>query len=70
MGGSARSEKRLARVHARRLVCFALGGLVELGRGSPAMPPAPFPPHGFGPFDSDFDPFEDDQDSSVLIPLD
>lgn len=34
------------------------------------MSPAPFRPQGFGPFDSDFDPFEDDQDSSVLIPLD
>jgi hypothetical protein len=29
-----------------------------------------FPPRAFGPFDGDFDPFEDDQDSTVLIPLD
>ena len=34
------------------------------------MPPAPGPQHVHGPFDGDFDPFEDDQDSTVLIPLD
>jgi len=27
-------------------------------------------PEVFGPFDGDFDPFEDDDDLSVLIPLD
>lgn len=25
---------------------------------------------GFGPFDDDFDPFEDENEASVLIPLD
>ena len=26
-------------------------------------------PGAFGPFDGDFDPFEDDEDVGVLIPL-
>ena len=25
--------------------------------------------HGFGPFDDDFDPFEDDEETDVLLPL-
>ncbi|MFM7519351.1 MAG: hypothetical protein ACKO9B_02645 [Planctomycetota bacterium] len=27
-------------------------------------------PGGFGPFDDDFDPFEDENEACVLIPLD
>jgi len=27
-------------------------------------------PGGFGPFDDDFDPFEDESEATVLIPLD
>ena len=34
------------------------------------MPTSATTPGAFGPFDGDFDPFEDDQDSTVLIPLD
>ena len=32
--------------------------------------PARRAPGGFGPFDDDFDPFEDEEEASVLIPLD
>ncbi|MFN7811707.1 MAG: hypothetical protein ACK5SI_03465 [Planctomycetia bacterium] len=31
------------------------------------MPPAPGPQHVHGPFDGDFDPFEDDDDLAVMV---
>ena len=30
---------------------------------------APRDARGFGPFDDDFDPFEDDEETDVLLPL-
>lgn len=30
---------------------------------------APHAARGFGPFDDDFDPFEDDEETDVLLPL-
>lgn len=33
------------------------------------MPTTATIPGSFGPFDGDFDPFEDDEDVGVLIPL-
>jgi hypothetical protein len=33
------------------------------------MPTNAIRPGAFGPFDGDFDPFEDDEDVGVLIPL-
>lgn len=35
-----------------------------------SMIPSRCAPGGFGPFDDDFDPFEDEEEASVLIPLD
>lgn len=32
-------------------------------------PAAPRAARGFGPFDDDFDPFEDDEETDVLLPL-
>jgi len=63
-------------VSARRLAVF-FGGIQPFasgrGRGwsfherNPAMPYASRQPAVFGPFDGDFDPFEDEEEFGVLI---
>jgi hypothetical protein len=40
---------------------------MPIGRFTAASRDARF--HGFGPFDDDFDPFEDDEETDVLLPL-
>ena len=48
--------------------------LIRLGReggvkapGAVAMNAHPESPHVFGPYDGDFDPFDDDEDAVVLV---
>ena len=47
----------------------AARGWTRRTRSTPAMPTRTTIPGAFGPFDGDFDPFEDDEDVGVLIPL-
>ena len=67
-------EKPLPRPRECRFDSAPSRGLIG-GCSSPSCPPSSIMhqsipgPRVFGPFDGDFDPFEDDADATVLIPL-